>query len=442
VAHVRAGHPFVQVVDTRRLGPHSKGDDTRPAHVLDALRASDPLGRRLAADPRLAAAFAEVQRQVAALAVEVAARAEVTPEAPSSAVPTRSSAVLHGEPARRRGGRLEEPLARGWRRALATDPALLMLGQDLGDPYGGAFKVTRGLSTEHPGRVLSTPIAEAGTALVATGLALGGLHPVVEVMFSDFATLVADALINHAAKIPWVTGVTCPLLVRLVSGGGRGYGATHSQSLELLFCGVPGLRVLALSARHDVRALLEAALASGAPTVLVEPKAIYPLPSPAAPPLDLRPAPSVARDCGLPPLCYVPADGGGADVTLLTYGGGTLLAEPAMEALIVERELRFEYIVLTQLSPLDVGAVAASVARTGRLLVIEENTVEYGVAAAVIAAVTRQIGGFSARATGAVAVPIPAARALEERVLPSVERVTADLRELAAMPARKGANVP
>jgi acetoin:2,6-dichlorophenolindophenol oxidoreductase subunit beta len=115
---------------------------------------------------------------------------------------------------------------------MASDERVVLIGEDLLDPYGGAFKVTRGLSSAFPDRVLSTPISEAGMVGVATGMAMRGLRPVVEIMFGDFVTLVADQIINHATKFSWMYNdqVKVPLVIRTPMGGRRGYGPTHSQS--------------------------------------------------------------------------------------------------------------------------------------------------------------------------------------------------------------------
>ena len=137
--------------------------------------------------------------------------------------------------------------------AMQTDARIYLLGEDILDPYGGAFKVTRGLSTRFPDRVLTTPISEAAIMGLCSGMAMRGLHPVAEVMFGDFVTLIADQLINHAAKFRWMYNeqVRVPVVVRAPMGGRRGYGPTHSQSLEKLFLGVPGLRVVAPNTLGD-----------------------------------------------------------------------------------------------------------------------------------------------------------------------------------------------
>ena len=171
-----------------------------------------------------------------------------------------------------------DSLNAGLHRALAADERVHLLGEDILDPYGGAFKVTKGLSTAFPDRVLTTPVSEAGIVGLATGMALRGLRPIVEIMFGDFTTLVVDQVVNHAAKFRSMYNqqVRVPLVIRTPMGGRRGYGATHSQSLEKLFLGVPGLRVLAPTAMADPGALLaDAVLGTEDPVLFVEHKILY-----------------------------------------------------------------------------------------------------------------------------------------------------------------------
>ena len=128
-------------------------------------------------------------------------------------------------------------LNQGLHQAFSKDQNVYCLGEDILDPYGGAFKVTQGLSSQYPGRVLTTPISEAGIVGVATGMALRGLRPVVEIMFGDFITLIADQVINHLTKFRWMYNdqVRVPIVIRTPMGGRRGYGPTHSQSLEKIY---------------------------------------------------------------------------------------------------------------------------------------------------------------------------------------------------------------
>jgi pyruvate/2-oxoglutarate/acetoin dehydrogenase E1 component len=282
--------------------------------------------------------------------------------------------------------------------------------------------------------VFSTPIAEAAIAGISNGLALGGMRPIAEIMFADFVTLAADQIINQAAKVHHMYGgaVECPVLVRMPSGGRRGYGPTHSQSTEHLFFGVPGLRVVACSRRHSTNRLIEQ-LTTGerSPTVLVENKVLYSCEPFQTLPLDLTPRVSTRTNGDYPPLCYGPADGRSADITLVTYGGMVDICEQAMESLVLEDELRFDFIVLTQLWPLTDAEIVESVRRTGRLVVAEEGVADFGVGASLVAAVAQRVGRpFQARAVGMKPVPIPCAKHLEDRVLPSPTDIIAAVRQI------------
>jgi pyruvate/2-oxoglutarate/acetoin dehydrogenase E1 component len=314
----------------------------------------------------------------------------------------------------------------GLTRSLQEDPLVLVLGEDILDPYGGAFKVTRGLSSQFPDRVITTPISEAGFVGVACGLALRGFHPVVEVMFGDFSTLIVDQLVNHAAKFRWISSgrVQVPLVVRTPMGGRRGYGATHSQSLEKLFLGVPGLKVMAPTAVGDPGELLRAAIAAPDPVFFVEHKSLYGSPLGAGSdefdvsrqgPLD---APSYRVWLqGAPP----------SQVTIVAFGFAAELAKEAMRSLAYEHEVFVELIVPTQLYPFDASPVIDSVRETGRVLTVEEGTTSYGWGSEVLAETGRLLGArvTSSGRVGALEVPIPGAPVLEREVLPSRDRIVA-----------------
>ena len=165
------------------------------------------------------------------------------------------------------------------RHFLKTDPRIVVLGEDIADPYGGAFKVTRGLTTEFPERVRTTPVSEGAIAGIAAGLALSGYRPIAEIMFGDFLALCFDQVMNHITKYQamYNNKVTCPVILRTPSGGGRGYGPTHSQSLEKHFLGIPHLRVVAASLYHDPKAIFETLLQQDSPVLYIEHKLLYPL---------------------------------------------------------------------------------------------------------------------------------------------------------------------
>jgi 2-oxoisovalerate dehydrogenase E1 component len=424
------------LIRTRRLLAHSKGDDNRPKDLIDGLWRNDPLSKALGASESLRGKQATIDSEIVARAEAIAARPKIQDPGSTALPPNRRpllSSNLHADsPGARKYGRIAEELNRGLHEIMETNQDAIVIGEDLLDPYGGAFKVTRGISTKFPDRTFSTPIAEAAIVGVSNGLALAGCRPVAEIMFADFVTLACDQLINFAAKFHYMYAgkVTCPITLRLVSGGGRGYGPTHSQSLERLFCGVPGLRVVALSHRHDpARLITEVVLNDDSPTVFVENKLLYSERPAAAPPQDARIAPVEKRDGTFPPLSYT-SDSKAPDVTVVTYGGSAQVCERAMTKLFDSQELAFDYIILTQLWPLDLTEVIESVQHTKRLVVVEENVPDYGITSAILARVVQSVPGISCRAVGAKSVPIPSVRHLEDVVLPTDQQVQSAIMEV------------
>jgi pyruvate/2-oxoglutarate/acetoin dehydrogenase E1 component len=322
-------------------------------------------------------------------------------------------------------------LSAGLRAALAADERVIVLGEDVLDPYGGAFKVTRGLSTQFPDRVLATPVSEAGIVAVATGLALRGFRPVAEIMFGDFLFLAGDQIVNHAAKYRAMFDdkVRVPLVVRTPMGGRRGYGPTHSQTLEKHFLGVPGLWVVAPHALADPGGLLRQAIALDDPVLFVENKVGYGEPLRDAVPgyetIRLADAAAPFPTVWLKP--HVPADG-----LLLCYGGMAPLALVAAEFLREHEQLNLALAVVTQLSPAPTPHLDAIVGEGAPPVVVtvEEAAVDGGWGAEMIATIeqardARGLGPITYRRVGAKNTAIPAARDLEDGVLPRVGDVVA-----------------
>ena len=317
-----------------------------------------------------------------------------------------------------------ESLNSALQHVMQTDERVYILGEDILDPYGGAFKVTRGLSTQFPARVLTTPISEAAIVGVANGMALRGLRPVAEIMFGDFVTLIADQLVNHAAKFRWMynNNVHVPTVIRAPMGGRRGYGPTHSQSLEKMFLGVPGLKVVAPNSIGDPGRLLEAAIADDDPVLFVEHKLLYPRPllEPGRGDLiDFEIQPSggtypnfVLRFANHPP-----------QITIATYGYNFELARAAVLDLLMEHEIFAEIVLFSQLSPFDLEALFESLRSTRKLLTVEEGTLSFGWGAEVAARAAEMVDGLRVRRVGALDLPIANAKSLEDAILPSVQDI-------------------
>ena len=328
-----------------------------------------------------------------------------------------------------------ESLNAALHRLFAEDERVVLIGEDVLDPYGGAFKVTRGLSSAYPDRVLTAPVSEAGIVGVGAGMALRGLRPVVEIMFGDFLTLAADQLINHAAKFRWMYNeqVSLPLVIRTPMGGRRGYGPTHSQTLEKLFMGVPGLRLLAPTALGDPGELLYNAVRySDDPILFIENKLLY-THSLHGEDLaqDFTPSPLTPHSSPLSPIPSSPVyslslrDAPPAVLTLATYGYMAELALQAARRLAYDHEVFTDLLVFTELSPFNLQPLTLSLQRTGKLLTIEEGSYTLGWGAEVVARAAEALGSRmkAARRLAARDMPVPASGPLETAALPGVDEI-------------------
>lgn len=336
-----------------------------------------------------------------------------------------------------------DSLNQGLLAALKADSAVHLLGEDILDPYGGAFKVTRGCSTAYSDRVIPTPISEAGLTGVTAGMALRGLRPVLEIMFGDFTTLIADQLINHISKFRWMynDSVTLPLVIRTPMGGRRGYGPTHSQSLEKLFLGVPGLTVLAPAnfsmGYHSPGSLLEdTILHTESPVLFIENKLQYLQPILTQQDLsdfdiELRYDQDDTKQ-QYPVYCLRIKGAPPAAVTMSAYGFCAELARQAQLKLAFEEEIFSELVVPTRLSPFALQPLMDSVARTGKSILIEEGTRTLGWGAEVAALLAETLGDKlkQVKRLAAFETPVPAAVSLEKVMLPQQEDIETLLRKM------------
>jgi pyruvate dehydrogenase E1 component beta subunit/2-oxoisovalerate dehydrogenase E1 component beta subunit len=261
-------------------------------------------------------------------------------------------------------------------KALADDPRVFIYGQDVG-AFGGAFKATKGLAKEFPGRVMDSPISEDAMVGMAIGAALSGMRPIIEMQFADFSTTGFNQIVNNAAALYWRTNVPCPITIRLPSGGTSGSGPYHSQSLETLYAHYPGLVVMTPATVEDAYSMLLEAVAIDDPVIFCEHKYLYYH-------LKAEKLPTEAMPTGKARIARA-----GRDMTIVAYSA------MVHEALAVADELapegtEVEVVDLRSIKPLDTDTVMASVARTGRLLCVGEAWPWGGVTAEVIARVATE----------------------------------------------------
>ena len=310
-----------------------------------------------------------------------------------------------------------EAVAEGIAREMRRDPTVVCLGEDIG-AAGGVFKTTAGLFEEFgPERIWDTPISEQAIVGAAMGAAMTGMRPVAEIMFSDFLACCWDYLANEIPKVRYMTGgqVTVPLVIRTANGGGLGFGAQHSQAVENWALTIPGLKIVAPSTPADVIGLMASAIRSDDPVVFFEHKGLFASKGPRPPEghvVELGKA-AVVRE--------------GTDVTLVTLASTVPLALTAAERLAA-KGISAEVVDLRCLIPMDLTTVLASVAKTSRLLTVEENPHQAGWGATVVSVVVDE--GFQlldapVRRVASANVPLPFADALEDEVMPTVDKVVA-----------------
>jgi pyruvate/2-oxoglutarate/acetoin dehydrogenase E1 component len=307
---------------------------------------------------------------------------------------------------------------------MRQDPEVFVIGEDVG-VYGGAFGVTKGMLEEFgPERIRDTPISEAAIAGAATGAALMGMRPVMEIMFMDFLTISMNQLVNQAAKIRFMFGgkASIPMVVRAPAGSGTGAAAQHSQSLEAWFVHTPGIKVVAPSTAVDVKGLLVSAIRDNNPVIFMEHKLLY------------RTKGVVEEALYTIPLGQAEVKRAGRDLTIIAY---SIMVPRALEAAdeLAKEGIEVEVVDPRTLKPLDTETIIKSVAKTGRVLIVHEAPRTGGVGAE-LAAVIADSDAFDyldapIRRLAGRDIPIPYNRTLERATVPQVEDIVAAARKLA-----------
>lgn len=305
---------------------------------------------------------------------------------------------------------------------MRRDPTVFVMGEDVGK-FGGIFGVTAGLMEEFgEQRVRDTPITEAGIAGAAVGAAMVGTRPVAEIMFIDFMTIAMDQVVNQAAKMHYMSGgrLKVPMVIRTVGGTGRRTAAQHSQSFEAWFAHVPGLKVVMLSDPANAKGLLKSAIRDENPVIVIEHKMLY---------NDKGPVPDGEY---LIPLGKAEVKRPGKDITVIATSIMVKRSLEAAEKLQAEG-IDAEVIDLRSIRPLDTDAILASVAKTNRLLIVQEAPVFAGFGAEIAAMVAEKglydldcpiarLGGWES--------PVPFSPSLEDAIVPNGERIAEKIRSM------------
>ena len=316
-----------------------------------------------------------------------------------------------------------EAVKQAIRDALQRDRRVFLMGEDVGR-YGGCYAVTKGLQQEFgEERIRDTPLSESAFVGAGIGAAMAGMRPIVEVMTVNFSLLALDQIVNNAATIPHMSGgqFAVPLVIRMATGAGRQLAAQHSHSLEGWYAHIPGLKILAPATLEDARGMLWTALEDPNPVLIFEHVNLYNMEG------------DLAADAGPVPIEGAAIRRRGRDLTIVTYGASLHKALAAAEGLAGEG-VDAEVIDLRALRPLDDATIMGSVARTHRVLVVDEGWRSGGLSAEIAARISEQafyeLDAPPARLCGAE-VPIPYPKHLEDAAIPQVDTIRAAAMALA-----------
>ena len=380
VEYVRENNkPLILEIKTNRLFSHSKGDDNRDFNQVNSLKEKDPINKFAKSNPEAYNKFLSEINTSIDQALESALSDELLTEYVNKKSFEYKKVTYKSieENPNKRGNEL---IYDGLKHLFSTNDDFVLIGEDIETSnsynpgeYGGAFKVTRDLSLLFQERIKNTPISEAAITGIGTGLALAGMKPIVEIMFGDFSTLIFDQLIQHACKfrLMYNNQIEVPLIIRTPMGGGRGYGPTHSQSIEKHFLGITDLSLVALNHRINPEPIFSNILTKiNHPHLIIENKLVY---TQKVNDKSILGYSILSSDEDFPTVCITPEDET-SDCTILCYGGVLQSVEDILTTVFEEEEISCEVICPMLINPINIAPIIDSVNKSKRLLIIEEGT--------------------------------------------------------------------
>jgi len=419
--------PTLINIKTNRLNSHSKGDDNREESKVKQLKDKDLLNKIYEED-----SFKDYIKDTKSEILGIIN--DLENETITTSIKKKEKLILAEHPQNflndAEKGRYSSLINETLNDLLEQNNDLILLGEDIEDKnifnpkeYGGAFKVTKDLSIKYPNQVFNTPISEAAITGISSGYVLAGGKAILEIMFGDFTTLIFDQLLQHASKFEdmYAGKIHCPLIVRTPMGGRRGYGPTHSQSLEKFFLGIPNLSVIALNHRISPRYVYDTLISSfNNPCLVIENKILYTVENSKSKLVGYNYSFNKKSDT-MPNLMISPKDYP-SELTVLCYGGSLIEIEKVAEKLCIEDEVFVDIICPTLISEISVNEIIASLQITKKLLIVEEGNNFASWSSEVIAKISeKQLNSSITRISNNEI--IPSSFDAELNTLPSVNKI-------------------
>jgi 2-oxoisovalerate dehydrogenase E1 component len=418
--------PAFFLVETYRLNPHSKGDDDRDPAEIEKFRNNDYLEIFQKTNPVYYNKYqTEITNEIDVLLSDIFNDSDLALDKYySPKVPVENSDWMALDPI---GKRQVELLNTFFKDKMVADERTVFIGEDILSPYGGAFKVAKDLSFIAPERTFSTPISESAIMGISNGLALNGFKPFAEIMFGDFITLAFDQIVNHASKFYHMFNkkVSCPVVVRTPMGGRRGYGPTHSQTLDKFLIGIDNVKTVALNTFFDPAVLYHSISSEIHPVIVIENKIDY------GKKILNHQSPNYyyERTDDAYPVVRVRPIHSKPTLTIVSYGGMADLINAILNDIFVKTDLKPELIIPSLISDMPVHLIADSLEESGKLLFVEEGSASGGIGAELAAQIAEYTDfKYVFRRIAALPVPVPSVKSLENLVIPDKNRIIQEIK--------------
>lgn len=419
--------PMVFEIDTYRLKAHSKGDDNRDQNEIKEFEKKDFLTQLVLTDSEETQNMLEdLQSQIDQIVVKVEKDKDCELNYSSLDINKKTNWVKLVY----KRDRVVNIIYNTLKLFFEQNKKIIMMGEDIEGLYGGAFKVTKDLSQLFPGRIINTPISEAAIMGIGTGLAISGFIPIVEIMFGDFISLTFDQILQHASKFCQIYGcnIEIPLIIRTPMGGKRGYGPTHSQSLEKHFLGIPNLDIIALNIRVSPFVIYENIFKTITnPTLVIENKILYTrfLKVEEIPGFNVLFSNELFPTVKISPIDSIP------DITVVCYGGLLEDVEEMIQLAFDEEEILCEVICPSLINPLNIYPIKESVTNTGKLITVEEGSNISALSSEITARLVESHVKINSIVRLGYNSIIPSSFSREMELLPNVNKILKAVKEIA-----------
>ena len=417
--------PAAIIIQTYRLNAHSKGDDDRPINEINYFQKIDPLNIIKKKSNYFSKKFKLIDSEVSNYFTISSKKKSLDIQSYLGDQLPRETSANYKKAKTYYKGRFIEAI-NNFLHEFALREGII-IGEDIADPYGGAFKATKGISNKYPKQVITSPISEAAITGMAAGIALSGGKSCAEIMFGDFVTNAYDQIINGISKYYHMYGkkVSCPVMLRMPMGGKRGYGPTHSQSIEKFLCGIDNVLVVSATSLEDPNLTYKDIFIQKCPSIIIENKIEYTKKC-----IDINNNLEIKKNNTPLGNILIKPKYNKSHFCIISYGETSRLIYDNYNKIVEETNAFFTLVNILKLHPLDISSFIKQISKTQGVLIVEEGSVNFGISAEIAYLLKDHNYLGNIRRLGAFPVPIPSQKNLEEKCLPNIKRICNEIHKL------------